>query len=486
MRLSTLILASALAWVFTAGVAVADSHESTAAEFDVFEEVASEERPVADEDPGADTLAAPEATVAPEASEAAEAAPVAENAAASWDDFEDPGFDPTEPVYPEPQTVASQPAAWSSSIPLGPMAVDGNGVNGRIHTVAPGDTLWDISEAYLGTPWVWPSVWHENDDIENPHVIEPGDRIWITSNEMRRVTDGEAEEMLSAMPVADAETEVAAEIEYLPEEGSMLEFEGDETLVAGAPLLASVEDESELPLAMPIDPAAAMTGEIISLPYEQTAHFASVDTIEEASQIVDSPTLRAFLTQGDEVYVALGEGEVSRGDEFTIFRNIEKIRDLETGAVLGYHFDERGWLEITSVEGESSIGIIKGARADMQRGDRLVTRVAKLQDIPVRRAMDEVEARIVFMPGNRWLMGTTDSVYLNVGSIHGIEIGTRMEVYHAGLVQDSNKMPDTVVAEMVVVSIDSESCVAFVTETVRELEIGDHVRTVMNDQFAVR
>ena len=66
----------------------------------------------------------------------------------------------------------------------------------------PGDTLWDISDAYLGTPWVWPSVWTDNRDIENPHLIVPGDRIWISAHEMRRVSAEEAERLLSGQPLA--------------------------------------------------------------------------------------------------------------------------------------------------------------------------------------------------------------------------------------------------------------------------------------------
>ena len=65
------------------------------------------------------------------------------------------------------------------------------------YVVVKGDTLWDISEAYLGTPWVWPSVWKDNREIENPHVINPGDHIWITSNEMRPVSPEEASELMA-------------------------------------------------------------------------------------------------------------------------------------------------------------------------------------------------------------------------------------------------------------------------------------------------
>jgi hypothetical protein len=49
------------------------------------------------------------------------------------------------------------------------------------HTVVKGDTIWDISMKYLKTPWKWPLVWANNQDITNPHLIYPGDIVVITS-----------------------------------------------------------------------------------------------------------------------------------------------------------------------------------------------------------------------------------------------------------------------------------------------------------------
>ncbi|HVN71774.1 MAG TPA: LysM peptidoglycan-binding domain-containing protein [Desulfomonilia bacterium] len=50
------------------------------------------------------------------------------------------------------------------------------------HTVVKGDTLWDISMKYLKTPWKWPLVWANNQDITNPHLIYPGDIVVITKD----------------------------------------------------------------------------------------------------------------------------------------------------------------------------------------------------------------------------------------------------------------------------------------------------------------
>jgi len=403
-----------------------------------------------------------------------------------WDDFDDPEFDPTATEQlvaldrdgGAPASAPGPAGQRAGAIPLGQMLVNADGVEGRLHVVSPGETLWDISDAYLGTPWVWPSVWNDNSEIENPHLIEPGDRLWITSTEIRVIGQQEAEDMMQvAAPL------VASQV---PEPPVPLEPIADETPI----LIASLEPE-ELPVAVPLQ-ASGMpeTGRVVPVSWRDNLNFVSPRKLQGASSIVESPVIRTWLAQGDPVFIGLGEGEVSVGERFTIFRDVVRVIDPETQLVVGYHVNVLGWLEVKEVEEEASLATVRLSISEIARGDRIMRREPVSQNVAVKMAQEGLEARIVYMPINRVMMGPTDYVYLNRGSIHGLEVGTELEIFEAGTQEPERvrnitvRVPDNVVANLVVVTLQPETAVAFVTSSTRELELGEVARGARHDRLA--
>jgi hypothetical protein len=398
MRSSRIAIAAAIALVFFAPQAIAEEVEETSNE--LVEE--------------AGALAAPEAAAAVPGEEVAEAPEV-------------------------------EPRADTHKIELGPVGLDAEGRQGRIHVVVSGDTLWDVSDAYLGTPWVWPSVWRDNQGIENPHLIFPGDRIWITATEMRRVSEEEAEQLLSSASRSEGAVPAAME--------------------DASPALS---DE---------------TGPRATYRFSQidATGFVTMDEIEGATTIVDSHIPRVWLSESDPVLIGRGAGEVEVGDQFEIFRPGKRVYEPATGAVFGFATKQLGWLEIEAVHAESSTGTIRLSRSEIRRGDHVIPRTHQELEIEIRPTPN-VDGRIVFTPDDRLNMGTEDVVFLDRGTSHGLDVGSPLEVYRpigTGFDEVQGKkvvLPDDIVAKLLVVRAGDDTAVALVTHTTAELARGDRFR----------
>ncbi len=50
----------------------------------------------------------------------------------------------------------------------------------EIYRVKPGDTLWQIAEEKLHSPWLWQELVAENPNLDAPYLIYPGDEIIIS------------------------------------------------------------------------------------------------------------------------------------------------------------------------------------------------------------------------------------------------------------------------------------------------------------------
>ena len=101
---------------------------------------------------------------------------------------------------------------------------------------------------------------------------------------------------------------------------------------------------------------------------------------------------------------------------------------------------------------------------------------------PGALGVDGVEGKITFFPGKRVLLGSSDFVYLNRGTLDGLEVGSPLEVFRPvgtafdDLRGDERALPDEVVAKLIVVQAASDASVAVVTHARKEVNRGDVFR----------
>ena len=86
------------------------------------------------------------------------------------------------------------------------------------YVVVTGDTLWDISGRFLDKPWQWPSIWQANPQIENPHLIYPGDvvsLVYIDGVPQLRLSRGGTVRLSPSIRVVDRDAITAIPFESI-------------------------------------------------------------------------------------------------------------------------------------------------------------------------------------------------------------------------------------------------------------------------------
>ncbi len=277
--------------------------------------------------------------------------------------------------------------AWIGS--FGVCAAELKNGHPEFHVVQPGDTLWDISEKFLQSPWLWPEIWHVNDQVDNPHLIFPGDVL--------------------ALVYVDGQPRITK----------------TNTLPNGTVKLTPQVRELTRGQAITTIPLDAI------LPFLVSARVVSEKDLETAPYVVAGDEGRLANAMGNRVYV---RGVTSReATKYSFFREGEKYIDPYTGEALGIEAVHLGsGLKVrdgdpTTIKIEKSVG-------EVAKGDRLwPSNEEQLRPyyFPHAPAMD-VDASIISVYDGVVQIGQYDVVVLNKGERDGLEVGHVLTVHQRG------------------------------------------------------
>lgn len=268
------------------------------------------------------------------------------------------------------------------------------------YTVKRGDTLWDIAAMFLRDPWVWPEIWSVNPQIENPHLIYPGDVITLAFR--------------------DGEPRLIVERPGMPEGGD------------GYEKLEPEVRERSLEEAIPSIPADAIR-QFLNRPRVVTA-----EELERAPYVVGNYEGRLISGEGNDVFARGFEGGEPDADRYNVYRPGDPLREPDTGEILGYEALYVGKAAVRQGGDPARLHLTESTR-EILRGDRLMPadrQFARSEYIP--RVPDErVDAQIIQLFDAISQVATNQVVVLNHGEADGAEVADVLAVMQSGgTVQD--------------------------------------------------
>ncbi len=346
---------------------------------------------------------------------------------------------------------------------VGEWGVAPDGTKGQLHVVKRGDTLWDITDHYLGTPWIWPSVWKEN-ALENPHLINPGDLIWITDKGMRRMTAEEAAQ------IALFEEEQATEAQQEVVEPIQLEN-------------ADTSGDTHDPFAA-LDDSGPDIDRVIHFPGLHRFGFVSPQEMEGAATMLGNHDDYYWVAQERRAIVSIGEGQAHVGDRHTIFRTRRRVQHPDTGKNLGFFVQNLGTAEVTEVHPESSYVKILSSYSEIEPGDRLIPFKAEAIEFTVTPTELAYNGVIVAQQPYRQWAGEGDLVLIDRGSFDGVQVGNELELYRAGHEMPDPRtgsrvlVPDDVLGHMFVLKVGPQTSMALVRRSKMQIQVGDRFRSL--------
>ena len=296
---------------------------------------------------------------------------------------------------------------------------------GFYYTVQKGDTLWDLSQKFSDSAWLWPEMWRENSQIANPHRIYPGERIRL----YRRT---------GSQKVADQKL--------------------------GKPVLvkSSLDD---------------------LIYYNYTAldrvGFIRKTMVSPHGAIFKVQETKEMINMGDIVYIRPeGDFQLVPGKRYTIFRPLDPIKDRRTNAYIGIQHLLTGVVEITKVEPQYAIGMIIEAYRPIELEDMLMPYYRRLPKVIIKDSPKGLKGRIIEAEDHNRLIGHNMIAFMDKGRNDGVQPGQFYNVYYQTRERVRPKGREKTLllpvdfAELLVIHTENTTATVIVTNADKEFEPG--------------
>jgi hypothetical protein len=305
------------------------------------------------------------------------------------------------------------------------------------YTVVRGDTLWDISAVFLQDPWMWPEIWHANQQIDNPHLIYPGDVIILV--------------YINGVP--QLKIVLSRELKLSPEIRSL----GHDDAISALPL------------------------NVISTFLSKT-RVTDNATLNGAPYVLGGAERRILVGMNDDFY-ARGDFTANRLN-YGIYRRGEPYMDPETGELLGIRAIDIGAARIKALEKDVATLNVSRAEGEIRIKDRLlVVEQRTLASTFYPRAPETaISGSVINVEEGVRNAGALDVVAINRGDRDGLQSGDTLAIYKRGeLVKDRVagervRLPDERIGLLMVFDTYEKMSFALVMEADRQIDLGDLLR----------
>ena len=320
----------------------------------------------------------------------------------------------------------------------------GDSISGlpEYYVVQNGDTLWDISQKFLGDPYYWPRLWSINSHITNPHWIYPGNRIVFkmgSSVEPIGIDVETTRDGFSIAPVEFSNTN--------PECGPDIQFN------------------------QPRDSAI----------YLAPAFMAQSQDVEVYGTVEASPSARTYLSEGDRLYLRVDDPDAFEcGDVVSVFhvdqkrvrhpnsRRIQYGNIYQVAAEASIVHKSSGYLE----------AVIRQSWSEVERGALVGPQMPVAIQIDVPTPQGDLEGTVVArVNDDQALANTREVVFIDRGRADGVRVGDAFYLVqsmdeHVSLFEEDERLPTAVTGRIVIIRVDERSSTAIVTDSNRSVRVG--------------